>query len=294
MSDLMLESLKAQSAMEYLMTYSWAILIIAVVIAGLFALGVFNSFLVTPRAQPGSCTVYRPSGPGTVFLIDLTGTCLQESPEYVGVFGGAGTVSTGPNTFPTNSLTFSAWVYYSADTGNPEDVIAVDSYSGMPVIVPYVATSTQTFYVTFYWSGGSSTTYNSGLTVTPDEWNFISVTYNEVDINSWVDGNAGTTTAATSALNSNPTSNTLIGGLSSSDYWDGDISNVQLYNASLSTAEMTALYKEGIGGSPILLQNLVAWWPLNGNADDYSGNNNNGATSGVTFTSSWTSGYTHP
>jgi hypothetical protein len=34
---------KAQSAMEYLMTYGWAILIIAVVLASLFALGVFNS-----------------------------------------------------------------------------------------------------------------------------------------------------------------------------------------------------------------------------------------------------------
>ncbi len=33
---------KAQSAMEYLMTYGWAILIIAVVLAALFALGVFN------------------------------------------------------------------------------------------------------------------------------------------------------------------------------------------------------------------------------------------------------------
>ena len=34
---------KAQSAMEYLMTYGWAILIIAVVLGALFQLGVFNS-----------------------------------------------------------------------------------------------------------------------------------------------------------------------------------------------------------------------------------------------------------
>jgi len=34
---------KAQSAMEYLMTYGWAILIIAVVLGALFSLGVFNS-----------------------------------------------------------------------------------------------------------------------------------------------------------------------------------------------------------------------------------------------------------
>jgi len=34
---------RAQSAMEYLMTYGWAILIIAVVLASLFSLGVFNA-----------------------------------------------------------------------------------------------------------------------------------------------------------------------------------------------------------------------------------------------------------
>jgi hypothetical protein len=34
--------LKLQSAMEYLMTYSWAILVIALVLAALFALGLFN------------------------------------------------------------------------------------------------------------------------------------------------------------------------------------------------------------------------------------------------------------
>jgi hypothetical protein len=37
------KTLKGQSAMEYLMTYGWAILIIAVVLAALFELGVFGS-----------------------------------------------------------------------------------------------------------------------------------------------------------------------------------------------------------------------------------------------------------
>jgi hypothetical protein len=35
--------MRAQSAMEYLMTYGWAILIIAVVLGALFSLGVFSS-----------------------------------------------------------------------------------------------------------------------------------------------------------------------------------------------------------------------------------------------------------
>ncbi len=41
---------KAQSAMEYLMTYGWAILIIAVVLAALFELGVFNGSNLSPQA----------------------------------------------------------------------------------------------------------------------------------------------------------------------------------------------------------------------------------------------------
>lgn len=36
-------NLRAQSAMEYLMTYGWAILIIAIVLGALFSLGVFSS-----------------------------------------------------------------------------------------------------------------------------------------------------------------------------------------------------------------------------------------------------------
>ena len=38
-----LRNKKAQSAMEYLMTYGWAILIIIVVVAALFAMGVFST-----------------------------------------------------------------------------------------------------------------------------------------------------------------------------------------------------------------------------------------------------------
>ena len=41
---------KAQSAMEYLMTYGWVILIIAVVLAALFELGVFNGSNLAPQA----------------------------------------------------------------------------------------------------------------------------------------------------------------------------------------------------------------------------------------------------
>ena len=51
-------TLASQSAMEYLMTYGWAILIIAVVLAALFGLGILNLSNVSPRAPPNSCRVF--------------------------------------------------------------------------------------------------------------------------------------------------------------------------------------------------------------------------------------------
>lgn len=71
---------KAQSAMEYLMTYGWAILIVAVVIAALFALGLFNGGAATPSvciAQPGyTCTNPSYSNNG------ISATLGQQTGQY--------------------------------------------------------------------------------------------------------------------------------------------------------------------------------------------------------------------
>ncbi len=47
---------KAQAALEYLVSYGWMLLIIAIVLAVLYSLGVFNSSLFTPNTcvMPGS------------------------------------------------------------------------------------------------------------------------------------------------------------------------------------------------------------------------------------------------
>ena len=71
-------------------------------------------------------------------------------------------------------------------------------------------------------------------------------------------------------------SNSVSGGVSSA--FNGLMSDVQLYNQSLSQNQIISLYSEGIGGSPIIGNNLIAWYPLNGNANDYSGNGSKGST----------------
>ena len=56
--------------------------------------------------------------------------------------------------------------------------------------------------------------------------------------------------------------------------------NVQMYANALSDNSIKQLYREGITGAPIATANVLGWWPLNGNSNDYSGNRNNGVESG--------------
>ena len=76
-------------------------------------------------------------------------------------------------------------------------------------------------------------------------------------------------------------------GSDGTDWWEGMIANVQFYNSSLTESQILSLYNEGPAGAPLSGLNLLAWWPLNGSAKDYSGNNNNGVASNVIYTSNY-------
>ncbi len=69
-------SFKLQSATEYLMTYSWAILIIALVVAALFAIGLFKPSVGTQCILPGglACSSVFLSSNGllTINLLQVT------------------------------------------------------------------------------------------------------------------------------------------------------------------------------------------------------------------------------
>ena len=287
-------SSKLQSAMEYLMTYGWAILIIAIVLVALFSLGVFNSANFAPKAPPGSCQVFRPNGPGTTFDLNLEGECNGELPQYVAQFNGAGFITAG-NSLDLNAgtITLTAW----------ENAAQVSGIYG----IVNKDLSGNTGYMFGVRGGGvmyEMTTASGSVNVccedsqapnpiSPNTWYFIAVTYNGVSANSYLNSQPdGPGSTLSNAIGINTGS--LYIGEYVPFFYNGLLANIQIYNTSLSQNDINTIYDEGIGGSPIDITNLVGWWPLNGNAQDYSGNQNNGASSGVTYTSAWTSGYTQP
>jgi len=262
------------------MTYGWAILIIAVVLSALFQLGVFNSSALSPRAPPGACQVFRPGGPRTVTNINLMGVCTGQLPQYVAQFTG----STPSNVLVQDSSTFTSassgtlTVWFSPSVAiTPSDPVSHEFMSKNTLAVG-IDTANSDGRLEVRGPSPRPTTSQSTWNV---QWYQAAVTWGGSGYVLYINGQSVATSADTFALLS-PAGSLLFG-----KSWKGSLANIQAYNASLTANQVQALYLEGLGGAPIKLQNLVGWWPLNGNTNDYSGNNNHGVPSAITFTSQY-------
>lgn len=285
---------KLQSAMEYLMTYGWAILIIAVVLGALFQLGIFNASTFTPKAPPGACHVFRPNGPSTTSFINLQGICNGELPQYVASFQSPAYVlmSASSALQPTSAITVSMWLNFPGFYGETDTIRmgpgAFNYRLAMNSAAPY-----RNIFWQIYVNGIEQSI--SSQNFAPNTWYLVTATYGSGFVTLYVNGVSSSSVAATGSITETSGYQLELNAYDASAQTKLQMANVQLYNSSLSSNEIIALYNEGIGGAPVKLSNLVGWWPLNGDAKDYSGNNNNGVpTTGVSFTSSWESGYSAP
>ncbi len=306
------DAMKSQSAMEYLMTYGWAILVIAVVLGVLFQLGVFNNANFAPRAQPGSCEVQQLGG-GSSTTHQLAGMCQGELPKYVlsipsnQAFNN--NVLTSLNLNGITSLTITVW--FNPQSTQPQPG-GPDGGEGSPVgsttwcpdgiSIEYTITHQIAVETTMNPLDGAAPCNDHLIqtgTESPNQWYFAAAVYNGIGTALYVNGQYVTSTYPAASTNGvwygGPF---VIGNFGCTPCgnhpFNGTVSNVQLYNTSLSAAEVLALYQEGIGGAPVRPQNIVAWWPLNGNTNDYGGGNYNGQNNGEGYSGSWTNGYSSP
>lgn len=264
---------RGQSVLEFLVSYAWMFLIIGIVAYVLYILGAYSPNL-SPHSRAGSCQVSRPYGPYTTYLVTLQGTCDNLNPAYVGELsqaaGGHIIIPLQSPAIASNQLTMAFWLTITGSGKYPQNIVTVN---GTP----------EAFYV--YQQG------TRGNTTSP--WQFIVLTINTsenvttMSTDAYLYVNDTLVDASPQHFSPTTSSGVNIGG-AIPPYGlyglNGDISNLQVYDIILTPAQMKTIYLEGLGGEPAELTNLIAWWPLNGDTNDYSGNGrSSGSTSGISF-----------
>ena len=121
------------------------------------------------------------------------------------------------------------------------------------------------------------------------KWVNLTVTWNGSDLILYVNGIAGDVTSASGTIDNSTTYNFHIGGYSNvtSNSYNGQLSNCSIWNAALTSTQVTELYNNGTPSnlsSHSVTSNLVSWYKLNNTTtgiEDSKGSNNgtnNGAT----------------
>lgn len=175
-------------------------------------------------------------------------------------FKGTSYISTPLKT--TTSFTWTAWFKEYSLTGQN---LLIDSNANFAQLGV-----TGSGYAEFnLLNPAASNTCGSGSqAISPGVWYFVAASYSQASGESVCylngTGNSGTSVAVTTANGMVDISGSGAG----LNYWNGEIADVKIYNASLSSTEIIDMYKEGIDGAPVQPQNLTGWWTLDGNAND--------------------------
>ncbi len=176
--------------------------------------------------------------------------------------------------FTSDNVSISAWV--KANAFNAYDYIYVDGHtSGNKSVALNYASVRGGLEFTV---GNSSVARASGVSINTGEWYHIVCTYAAGgDLKFYLNGNTTPVATATFSGSLDLAGHTVssIGrsNVHSGNYWDGEISNVQVWNAELGTSDVTTLYNNGVPytGTQPQAANLKAWYKMNVDTSAWNG-----------------------
>ncbi|MDE1845717.1 MAG: PQQ-binding-like beta-propeller repeat protein [Candidatus Micrarchaeota archaeon] len=229
----------------------------------------------------GSCAdaLVNSIAPMTNYSIFLNNTFAPG--RSVATFTGTNSYTLNPTKAVLNNLqtfTISGWINPSSCSSSPEIYT-----EGVPqVTLAFELTPSCNLYIAT-WNintvPGNWQSFTSSLTIPLNKWSFVAGvltvggvkgTY-QLYLNNNLQSSAGQP-----EINSGATYSGIgysvgsIGG-QANDYFSGSIANLQIYNSSLSPLQISKIYASGLQGPPLSNSGLVAWYPLAGDSNDYSG-----------------------
>jgi hypothetical protein len=117
-----------------------------------------------------------------------------------------------------------------------------------------------------------------------NEWTLVTAVFNGTHLLNYQDTTL-TDSSIAGASSFNMSGTNYIGAyLGQTNFFNGFMTNFQIYNKALNLTQIKQLYEDGVTAKPILNAGLVGWWALNQSsgtiAYDLSGNGNHGALRG--------------
>jgi hypothetical protein len=189
---------------------------------------------------------------------------------------------------PTGNFTIGAW-FKTSTTGVQQTIFA--SYSENPNVKGVMLYIDANNHLTCVVGYSSNYYYFTGATVVTDgNWHFGVLTWNGATLKIFLDGYEEVRLAATSAPAYDATNYVRVGCRNYTGtnilFFTGSLDDVFLLNGeALHADEIRKIYEGTISVGEIIPKrgNLIAYYPLNGNAKDCSGNNNHGVASNITY-----------
>jgi hypothetical protein len=199
-------------------------------------------------------------------------------------FNGQSSSITGNLLFGTTNLTISAWINNTGKGAYWQNIAEIYGNQNTHETLDIGVTGAGGNAV-IRWSNQANTFQNqpAGGTISPGRWYLVTGVWNgnKNTLSVYINGNLVATGVGNGTIGTFVNGFNIGGSYPGMNIFNGTISNVQLYNTALSPQQVMQQYKNGIGSLPISNAGLIGWWPLNGNANDYSSNGNNGISSNI-------------
>ncbi len=178
-------------------------------------------------------------------------------------------------------FTATMWIYVPASSNSNMPFFGMNSYQAFELFRSGLGTSTNQLFL--HRCSNADTGESTIPAMAYNTWHFVAVSVNPPNYQFQLDGSNSVTT---NTWTYNDNGYITIGAQAAQcdgTVYVGDIANVQLYKTALSASQLNALYMEGVDAPPAQSADLVGWWPLNGNTNDYSGNGYTGTPSNITY-----------
>ena len=195
----------------------------------------------------------------------------------------------------STDFTISVWINETSRASTQESIISKRTAANGNGYILNIEGSVQPIpgLTNFHVSGGGDPRAYSNTIVPLNVWKNITLTYqlSSQTLKTYIDGVLNSTTTSIPTPNAANSVAMKIGTDAAGNpyFFHGKIDDISIYNRALTQQEITNLYTSTIPVSClpayVPTSGLVGYWPFCGNANDESGNGNNGTVNGATLTS---------